>query len=219
MHTFDKDYWEDHWGEGASARPEDLAEPVSPYLVEQTRHLAPGTALDAGCGTGAEAVWLASQGWLVTGADISSAALDSARQRGHRAGAAGRLSWVEADLTTWEPPQQYDLVSSHYAHATIPQLQLYQRLAQWVAAEGVMIIVGHLHQSDGDHEERHASEHGSAHALQHPDEATVTADEIAATFDATRWRIEYCEEVAREVAVHGERRTLHDAVVVAVRLR
>ena len=55
----------------------------------------PGTALDAGCGEGAEATWLASRGWDVTAADISAEALARAAARavagdaGTDAGAAG----------------------------------------------------------------------------------------------------------------------------------
>ena len=39
-----------------------------------------GTALDAGCGTGADAVWLARQGWAVTAIDISPTAVGQAER-------------------------------------------------------------------------------------------------------------------------------------------
>lgn len=216
MHDFDQDYWEHQWGEGAPASADERALPVSPYLMQQAQSMTPGRALDAGCGTGVEAVWLASQGWQVTGADISGTALASAQRRAHDAGVAGRVNWAQADLTTWEPDQQFDLVSTNYAHAAIPQLQLYQRLAQWVAPGGVLIIVGHLHQPDA-HKHEH---HGGADAQQHPQEATVTVEAIISGFDPNQWRIESAQEHTREVNVPGGRSTtLRDAVVVATRLR
>ena len=46
--------------------------------------LTPGTALDAGCGAGAEAIWLAAAGWQVTAADISSQSLARAAERARR---------------------------------------------------------------------------------------------------------------------------------------
>src|SRR5687768_14452181 len=51
-------------------------------LVAEVADLAPGRALDVGCGEGADALWLARRGWQVTGVDISETAL-------RRAAAAG----------------------------------------------------------------------------------------------------------------------------------
>lgn len=223
MHDFDKNYWERQWGEGTSNSADDRAMPVNPYLVEQAlsmtpARMTPARALDAGCGTGAEAVWLASRGWQVTGADISATALATAEARAQDAGVADRVDWVEADLTTWEPDQQFDLVSTNYAHASIPQLDLYQRLAQWVAPGGVLIIVGHLHQSGG-HDHEHPDSSHAEHAAQHPEEATVTVASIASTFEPDAWRIDSAQEHLREVTVRGDQSvTLRDAVVVATRL-
>ena len=74
--SFDRAYWRQHWQHGHGDRPGSMAgNPPHPYLARETADLAPGTALDAGCGAGAEAIWLASHGWQVIAADISADAL------------------------------------------------------------------------------------------------------------------------------------------------
>jgi SAM-dependent methyltransferase len=56
-------------------------------------------AIDLGCGTGANVVHLAEQGFRATGVDFSPVALDKARQRAAAAGVSSRCRFVEADLT------------------------------------------------------------------------------------------------------------------------
>ena len=101
---FDKDYWERHWQDGD--RGAMATGRANPYLAAELGDLDPGTALDAGCGAGAEAIWLAEHGWAVTAADISAAALARAKERGGQAA----VTWIEADLSVWEPDERFDLV-------------------------------------------------------------------------------------------------------------
>ncbi|HEY4558928.1 MAG TPA: methyltransferase domain-containing protein, partial [Enteractinococcus sp.] len=49
---------------------------VNTGLESMVSSLEPGTALDLGCGEGADVVWLAEQGWYATGVDISSGAIE-----------------------------------------------------------------------------------------------------------------------------------------------
>src|SRR4051812_28121541 len=44
----------------------------NPQLVAEVAGMPPGLALDAGCGEGADAIWLARQGWTVVATDIST---------------------------------------------------------------------------------------------------------------------------------------------------
>lgn len=152
-HGFDKDYWERHWRDrGAGSMG---GHPPNPYLAREIGGLTPGTALDAGCGGGAEAIWLASHGWEVTAADISSEVLalaaDRATMSTAASGAAERVRWVEADLSVWSPDTRLDLVMTHYAHPAMPQLEFYDRIAGWVAPGGTLLIVGHLHVAGSGH--------------------------------------------------------------------
>lgn len=204
-HTFDKDYWDRHWEHGGA--PEAAAESAAanPYLIRETSALVPGTALDAGCGEGAEASWLASQGWQVTAADIAAEALARAAARA----AAGQVRWVEADLTVWAPDTRFDLVTTNYAHPAMPQLAFYQRIAAWVAPGGTLLIVGHLH---GDHS---AGPDSTGHGHHPPAHASVTAAAITAVLPGQTWEIVTAEEHSRLVA--GRPEPLRDAVVRATR--
>ena len=66
-------------------------------LVEGSTALAPGRALDLGCGTGTQAVYLAKHGWQVTGVDAVERALAQARRRAQAAGV--NVRWMAGDVT------------------------------------------------------------------------------------------------------------------------
>lgn len=108
MAEFDKAYWEHHWDPATSDGERQLA--VNPYVMTETAHLRAGTALDAGCGTGTEALWLAERGWQVTAADISRSALTKARARAAETPAGEHIDWRATDPSRWEPEESWDLV-------------------------------------------------------------------------------------------------------------
>lgn len=208
-HDFDEHYWGKHWQEAPRREPgvDRTAEP-NPHLVHETASLPPGTALDAGCGEGGEAIWLASRGWQVTAVDISADALaraaDRAAARAAEDGIPRDLQWLRADLTVWDPGTQFDLVTTHYAHASMPQLAFYDRLSGWVALGGTLLIVGHLHTTGHGHEQ--------------PAEASVTLSDITAGLEMSKWEIVTAEEHVRTLTAPGGRVVrLHDAVVRARR--
>lgn len=68
-------------------------------LVEavESGRLRPCRAIDLGCGTASNAIFLAQHGFDVTGTDYSPAAIALCRQRGAAAGVA--VEWIEDDLT------------------------------------------------------------------------------------------------------------------------
>jgi cyclopropane fatty-acyl-phospholipid synthase-like methyltransferase len=207
-HTFDNDYWDQVWhGDRAHAMG---ASPPNPHVVEQVADLTPGTVLDAGCGAGAEAIWLAARGWRVTGVDIAAAALDRAAARAAEAGVAHHVQWVRADLSTWEPESTYDLVTTHYAHPAMPQLEFYDRAASWVAPGGTLLIVGHLHEGGAGH----------GHETDGPPaSASATAATITARLDPARWAVVTAQESHRAVSGPGGRGTTVQDVVVKARRR
>jgi SAM-dependent methyltransferase len=82
-------------------------------LVAEVAGLTPGGALEVGCGEGADAIWLARNGWSVTAIDVSEVAISRAREAARLAGAA--VEWVRGDaLQTPFPAGSFDLVSMQY---------------------------------------------------------------------------------------------------------
>ena len=118
--TFDNAYWEDLWSKTLREHADKVAlRPPNAHLVDEVADLVPGRALDAGCGHGAEALWLAARGWQVTALDFSAAALAQGRSMADAAGddVAGRIQWIEHDLASWTPKaDHYDLVTCLYVH-------------------------------------------------------------------------------------------------------
>lgn len=119
----------------------------NPQLSVEVRHLAPGRALEAGCGEGADAIFLAEMGWRVTAVDFSSVALERAGAHAARRGdeVADRITWSEQDLLAWPPPQRaFELVSCAFVHLPAEErVALHRRLASAVAPGGTLLLVGH----------------------------------------------------------------------------
>jgi len=185
---FDKNYWETHWSGSHQGAP---FPPAHPALEEEVAALHPGTALDAGAGAGNEASWLAAHGWEVTAVDISAHAAARAATRQQSEGRAGQVAWIEADLTVWAPEQQFDLVTTFYAHPEITQHAFYERISQWVAPGGTLLIVGHY---EG---------HGPADGETHPHNAVTTPELIRAHFSPSQWAVSTAEVRSRVVSMEG----------------
>ncbi len=66
-------------------------------LVEGDARLSAGRALDIGCGTGTQSVYLAGHGWQVTGVDDLEKPLRRARARARDSGVS--VEWVRADAS------------------------------------------------------------------------------------------------------------------------
>ncbi|MFB4320372.1 class I SAM-dependent methyltransferase [Actinomadura sp. 21ATH] len=134
-------FWDARYGEKEriwSGNPNEV-------LVREVTGMAPGRALDLGCGEGGDAIWLAGQGWQVTATDISGVALERAARHAKDAGVAGRIEWRRADLGTSFPEGEWDLVSAHFLHSPggLPREQVLRAAAAAVAPGGVLLIVGH----------------------------------------------------------------------------
>lgn len=69
-------------------------------VIEGERALSPARALDLGCGTGTNSLYLARHGWHVTGVDFAAPAVAQAQNKLRRAGTlAGSARFFRGDVT------------------------------------------------------------------------------------------------------------------------
>ena len=114
-----------------------------PLLTQIVGELAPGRAIDLGCGPGRNAIWLAEQGFQVTGVDASAVGLRQARERAAAAGV--HLDLILADLRDYRVPESlFDLAVVANLHPGPGGLK--PILAEAVAGlvpGGHLFVVGH----------------------------------------------------------------------------
>jgi SAM-dependent methyltransferase len=131
----EREDWDRRWEERGFHCSDD---PVG-VLAEELEPLAPGRALDLGCGAGRAALWLADRGWNVTAVDFSEVALSIAR--GHNAD----IDWVLADVREYEPERAaFDLVLVLYMHFPAAERRtLLDRSTAALAEGGTLVVLGH----------------------------------------------------------------------------
>lgn len=113
------------------------------FLPSEVADLTPGTALDLACGEGRNAVWLATQGWTVTGVDFAGVGLAKAERLAADNAVTG--TWIEADATTWVAPEPgFDLVVMFYLQLGAVERRASVRTAiASLAVDGTFLLVAH----------------------------------------------------------------------------
>lgn len=194
--VFSEGFWDERYG----ADDRVWSGNPNPQLVDRASTLAAGRALDVGCGEGADAVWLARQGWQVTAVDVSRVGLDKAAA--HAAEAGVDVTWQRVDLDGWTgEPGAYDLVSAQFMYLDQPALtELVRALGASVASGGTLLLVGHhpIDPRHGDHD--------------FPD-VRWTPEDAASWLDPADWASIELATVRRE----GHLGTMHDGIVQATR--
>ena len=191
--AFDQASWDRRWADVLRDHPDKVAgRPPNATLVAEFSTSTPGVALDAGSGHGAEATWLAANGWQVTAVDFSAYALEHARATAEKLDLAHRIDWVEGDLGVWAPdPESFNLVSCLYVHVAGEVEEFVARLASGVAPGGSLFMVGHQNT---------------------PGQVQVSVEAAKRALDEEQWDVRIAEERPRDAAAPGV-----DAVVLAVR--
>lgn len=179
-------------------------------LVAAVSGTSPGTVLEVGCGEGADAVWLAEQGWDVTAIDPSAVALDRAEQAAAAAGVDG-IVWRCTGLLDHDPGDGYDLVTAMYV-ALRGEPGAADALADAVAPGGTLVYVhhdmaGHDHDVEGGHD----------HEPFDPADYVMPAD-VAARLGG-RFEVLMDEVRPRPGPLPPEARHIADIVLIARRLR
>jgi SAM-dependent methyltransferase len=176
-------------------------------LVTEVAGLPPGRALDVGCGEGADAVWLARQGWHVTALDVSRVALERAALHAEQAGV--QVRWIHAGLLDAPlSPGVFDLVSAQYpVLRRSPTNDAERALLAAVAPGGVLLVV---HHADID------AEHARARGLDPAD--YVQPAEVASLLDDD-WQLEVDETRPRAIEAGAGAGHALDQVLRARRLR
>jgi SAM-dependent methyltransferase len=129
-------HWETLYRQGTPPWETGRPSPELIRLVEQ-RVLRPCSALEIGCGTGANAIYLSQHGFDVTAVDASPLALERARLRCEQAG--GLVHFVLADIYDFASKAgRFDLVLDvgFYHFARRGQLPRFLDTLWWVTRPG-----------------------------------------------------------------------------------
>jgi SAM-dependent methyltransferase len=174
------------------------------FVEEALADHAPARAVDLAAGEGRNALWLAGLGWKVTAVDFAEVGL----AKGRRVAGDLPVTWVCADVLTWEPDDSYDLALVAYLQLPEDQRSTAVRRAWaalrpggelfWVAHDSTNLVEG----TGGPPDPR----------------VLMTADDVLADLGGEDFEVFRAERVARRVTTddgHGGEvsRTAYDCLV------
>ena len=195
------------WEAWYAAQQQVWSGKVNGAVVAELSDVAPGRALDIGCGEGGDAVWLAARGWDVTAVDVAAVALERGRAAAQAANVDVR--WVQADLTTGSPGLgDFDVVSMQYpALRRTPGEDAVRAVLASVAPGGILLATWH---ADMD------AERARSRGFE-LDDFVQRADVVARLDDA--WTIEVDETRDRDAPAGQGGMHIRDIVLRARRNR
>ena len=162
--------WDERHRQRSREREECNATPTQ-LVVKTAKRLQPGRALDLACGTGHDALWLASEGWRVTAVDGSVAAIQTLQAEAQRRQVAIETQVVDLEAGYHIAEGRWDLiVIAYYLQRT-----LLEQAKRGVAPGGVLMVIVHI------------TEHG-----EEPTASRLSPGELARYFEG--WTIEHAYE-------------------------
>lgn len=198
----DREQWDERYG------VDELVWTSTPnaFFVSEVVGLPAGRAVDLACGEGRNAVWLAEQGWEVTGVDFSPVGLAKAQ----RLAEARRVDvrWVESSVEEWTaPPDGFDLVAVCYLQLPQPERSIALAVAAAsVAPRGTLFVIAH------DHDNLTRGFGGPQ-----DDAVLYSMGDVTDVAELSGLVIERAEQVIRQVATESGTREAIDTLVRAVR--
>lgn len=139
----DAAHWQDRYVAGDLPWDSGEADPHLTDHVAQYDRIA--RALDVGCGTGTNTIWLAAQGIAAAGVDIAPRAIEMARNKAAEVGVAN-VAWHVADLSQTSPVNggAFDLVFDRGCFHTLDAAQrkaYIANLAAVLAGDGHYLLL------------------------------------------------------------------------------
>ena len=135
--------WDEHYASGEL--PWDSGQPDR-HLVELVEQgaITPGRALEVGCGTGTNAIWLASRGFDVHGIDVAPLAIEMAEAKREAAAVSLRLSVLDF-MADELPAGPFDFVFDrgvlHVFDGADEQARFAERVASLLAPDGHWLCI------------------------------------------------------------------------------
>lgn len=130
------------WNRRYIEHPSPWSDRPNRFLAELVADMPPTTALSLACGEGRNALWLARNGWEVTGVDFSDVALGRAQAIALEEHLPA--TFVCADVRTWNTERRFDLVTVVYLHLPEQEMEAaVSSAATMVAPGGTLFVVGH----------------------------------------------------------------------------
>jgi len=171
--------------------------PVDQDVVRVAREMPPGRALDLGCGSGQNSIWLGAQGWRVHCVDIAKGAIERAEAAAGKAGVDA--TFEKADVTFWRTSERFDLVISTYALPSRGPGRVHAlTVARDAVAPGGTLLIAEFDES-------------LAESGWMPAEHLITLDEVTAALPGFEF-----EQAEVRVTEHSHGTEAHDLPVVIV---
>lgn len=193
-------FWESHY---------DAMSPLSngipgKILVRFTEGLAPGKALELGCGRGDDAVWLASLGWQVTAVDLSHRAIEYAAANAERAGVD--IAFQQCDLTQAFPEGEFSLIVASFLESPLEfdRATIFRAASNHITPGGMLLITSH----------------GKVPSWSKHVRPFLSARDVLASLGELPpgWEVQFCEEVSRTMTrPEGQQDEVSDSVVALKR--
>lgn len=182
---------------------------VNASVAEVAGTLPVGTALEIGCGEGADAVWLAERGWRVTAVDVSATAIRRGTAAASERGLGDRLSFFVGSAADAAPHGTFALVTASFLHSwdeDFPRIALLRAAAERVAVGGHLLVVSHVAPPPWSHDH----DDGRAPRLLPPEEELRLL-----ALDPADWQYVIVETRSREATgPDGEQALLDDGILL-----